>query len=142
MTGMNKRQEVRIAMLRAETARKRILIPRWGEMGLIAGQPRVLNQLAARDRVTQKELADACMIEPATLSRALDKLEAMGYVERGENPECRRSFLIALTEDGRKKAEEVGAAFGEIEDQMMKGFSEEELDWMKALLDRVYENLK
>lgn len=111
-------------------------------MGLIAGQPRVLNQLAARDQVTQKELADACMIEPATLSRALDKLEAMGYVERRENPECRRSFLIALTEDGREKAEEVGAVFHEIEDQMMKGFSEEELDWMKAMLDRISENLK
>ena len=77
---MNRKQEVRDLMFRTEMARKRKIHPVWGEMGLIAGQPRVLSQLYIKDKVTQKELAAACCIEPATLSRALDRLEAMGYI--------------------------------------------------------------
>ena len=122
-------------MFRTEMARKRRIHPVWTDMGLIAGQPRVLSQLFIKDHITQKELAEACCIEPATLSRALDRLEAMGYIIRNDNPQCRRSFLISLTEEGKKMAVKVKDTFED-------GFSDEEMDTVISLVSRIYENLR
>lgn len=139
---MNRKQELRDLLFRTEMARKRRIHPVWCDMGLIAGQPRVLSQLFIKDRITQKELADACCIEPATLSRALDRLEDMGYIVRNDNPQCRRSFLISLTEEGHKMAEIVQETFEGLEETMMAGLSEEELETMIALTSRIYENMR
>ncbi len=139
---MNKRQLIRDTMFRVEMMRKRRLHPVWTKMGLIAGQPRVLFQLSQKDRITQKELSDACCIEPTTLSRALDRLEAMGYITRNDNPDCRRSFLIEITGEGRSMAEQVYQTFTEVEVQMMQGFTEEEMDVLEGMLERIYDNLK
>lgn len=139
---MDKKREVRNLMFQTEMARRRCFYPVWAELGLIAGQPRVLSQLLIKDHITQKELSEFCYVDPTTLSRALDKLESMGYVCRKENPGCRRSFLIALTEEGRLEALKVQEVFADMEEQMLGGFSEQELDVLKGMLDRVYENLK
>lgn len=129
-------------MFRTEMARKRRVHPTWADLGLIAGQPRVLTNLLIKDRITQKELSDACSFDPATLSRALDRLEAMGYITRNENPGCRRSFLIALTDEGRTMAGQVKQVFSNVEAQMLEGFSEEEMDVFLGLLTRMYDNIK
>lgn len=139
---MDRKYELRNLMFRTEWARKRQLHPIWAKMGLIAGQPRVLSHLYVRDQVTQRELSDACSIDPATLSRALDRLEDMGYITRNDNPGCRRSYLVVLTEEGRKVAGQVHQVFHEIEEQMVKGFSEEEMETLYGLMDRIYQNLQ
>ena len=139
---MNKKQKIRDMMFCVEMMRKRRLHPVWAKMGLIAGQPRVLFQLSQKDRITQKELSDACCIEPATLSRALDRLEAMGYITRNDNPDCRRSFLIEITEEGKSIADKVCQTFAEVEERRPEGFSAEEMDLMENMLGRMYENLK
>ena len=139
---MDRKQEVRDLMFRTEMARKRRIHPVCTEMGLIAGQPRVLSQLFIKDKITQKELAEACCIEPATLSRALDRLEAMGYIIRNDKPQCRRSFLISLTEAGKKMAVKVKETFEGLEEEMMEGISDEEMDTIISLVSRIYDNLR
>lgn len=142
MTNMSKKQDIRELLFQIEMARKRRIIPVWSEMGLIAGQPRVLTKLLMKDHITQKELSDVCGFEPATLSRALDRLEAMGYITRNDNPGCRRSFLIALTEEGKAIAGRVRQVFVEVEEEMMQGLSEEEMETLFGLLGRVYQNIQ
>lgn len=139
---MNEKQKIRDMMFRVEMMRKRSLHPVWAEMGLIAGQPRVLFQLRQKDRITQKELSDACSIDPTTLSRALDRLETMGYITRNDNPDCRRSYLIEMTGEGKMIAEQVYQTFSQVEEQMLQGFSEEEMAALENMLGRIYENLK
>ncbi len=102
----------------------------------------MLSQLFIKDKITQKELAEACCIEPATLSRALDRLEAMGYIIRNDNPQCRRSFLISLTEAGKKMAVKVKETFEGLEEEMMEGISDEEMDTIISLVSRIYDNLR
>ena len=41
------------------------------------------------------------------MSRALDKLEQSGLLKRSTNPQCRRSWLISLTEEGNSLADKV-----------------------------------
>lgn len=139
---MKEAERFRELLYLIETRWKGRMQPVLGSMGLIAGQPRVLTRLLIKDCVTQKELADACGMEPATLSRVLDKLEDMDYIIRKQNPGSRRSFHIALTPIGRQKAEAVKAAFKEQERQLVKGFGQKEIQSLTDAMERVYSNLK
>ena len=55
----------------------------------------------------QREIAEVLMINPSSLSEAIDKLEADRYLERNVDPDDRRATLITLTEKGRARAYEV-----------------------------------
>lgn len=129
-------------MLKAELARKGRLHPVWNQIGLIAGQPRVLSKLLKKDDVTQKELSVASGVDPATLSRLLDRLEAMGFIRREEHPTCRRALRIVLTDSGREKAGEVREIFQSLETQMFQDFSEKEMETFNELLERTVRNLQ
>lgn len=138
---MDQRQKTRDILFRMEMARKRRMHPIWGTLGLIAGQPRVLSELCYNENITQKELAELSSLEPATLSRSLDRLEEMGYILRNGNPDCRRSFLITLTEKGKQMADCVWKEFGDLENLMFAGFSEDEMTQLHSYIERIYGNL-
>ncbi len=136
------KREIREAMGRMEAARKRILHPYFQKLGLTPGQPRILNKLFERDHVSQRELADRCSMDVATLSRSLDKLEEAGYVSRQKHPDCRRSFLIVLTETGREKAAEVHENFSRMDGQIWKGIDEEEMERFLSCARKIIRNLE
>lgn len=46
------------------------------------GQARILAYLSSHSSVTQKEIADRCMLDVTTMSRVLNKLEEMGLISR------------------------------------------------------------
>ena len=136
------KKEIREAMLRMEAARKRILHPYFQKLGLTPGQPRILNKLFEKDHVSQRELADRCSMDVATLSRSLDKLEEAGYVSRLKHPDCRRSFLIVLTEEGRKKAGEVHENFNRIDERIWNGIEEKRMEDFLSCAERIIRNLE
>lgn len=141
---LEKKDEIRRILMRLEGSRKRLLRPGFLELGLTLGmgQPRILNQLSRKDGISQRELADLCDMDVTTLSRTLDRLEEAGWLERKKHPECRRSFAICLTEEGRKKAAGVRAGFERLDQQICQGFSEEELETLRGFLKRMEENLE
>ena len=53
------------------------------------GQARILAYLSSHSSVTQKEIADRCMLDVTTMSRVLNKLEEMGLISRQRDPGCR-----------------------------------------------------
>ena len=78
--------EFREVLWNIQQVKKQKLGPAFSEIGLTAGQPRVLTRLLKKDGITQKELSDICLIDSTTLSRILDKLEQMGLILRQNNP--------------------------------------------------------
>ncbi len=113
------------------------------EIGLTPGQgqARILAFLDTHSSVTQREIADACMLDVTTMSRTLDKLEAQGLILRGRDPQCRRSYQISLTEEGSAKAVQVREGFHKMEEKLCAGFREEEIQELNRQLMRVKENL-
>ena len=91
--------------------------------------------------MNQKELSDACLIEVTTMSRTIDRLEKMGLVKRESNPACRRSWTIALTEEGGEMADKVIEIFEMTDGIMKSGMSEDELEILSAGLEKVKSNL-
>lgn len=106
------------------------------------GQARILAYLSSHSSVTQKEIADRCMLDVTTMSRVLNKLEEMGLISRQRDPGCRRAYQIGLTEAGRQKAEEVNRGFERLEEMLCRELSEEEISSLTTGLKKVKESLE
>lgn len=130
--------------LNIELLRRKLIRPYFIELGLTVGQgfPRILKTLRTLNRpVTQKELADICILDVTTMSRALDKLEQSGLLNRSTNPQCRRSWLISLTEEGNSLADKVIEIFHMTDDIFIKNLSETEITTLITLLGKIENNL-
>lgn len=106
------------------------------------GQARILAYLSSHSSVTQKEIADRCMLDVTTMSRVLNKLEEMGLISRQRDPGCRRAYQIGLTEAGRQKAKEVNRGFERLEEMLCRELSEEEIGSLTTGLKKVKESLE
>lgn len=135
---------IRELMARGERARKQIFSPLLSEFGLTPGQgqARILYYLLLKNHVTQKELADNCHFEVTTMSRNLDKLEKLGLIIRQNNPDCRRSFLICLTDKGIAEAKEIKKVFEQFEQIVSEGITKEEIEVFLKVMTRMCDNME
>ena len=126
-----------------EMLRRRFIRPYFIELGLTVGQgqPRILKELLFEGSMTQKKLADACLLDVTTMSRTLDRMEQAGLLVRESNPDCRRSWLIALTEKGMDIAKKVQQIFEETDKIYCSNLSEKEAEQLFVLLQKVADNI-
>jgi len=54
-------------------------------------------------QVTPARLADEVSLTRSAITSALDALEKSGYLVRGQHPEDRRSVVVTLTPEGRRR---------------------------------------
>ena len=112
------------------------------ETGLSIGQPKVLDYLKEHDGTTQREIAAACQIEPASLTSILNGMEKANLIERKTLDGNRRSWHIFLTEKGKEQLKCVDAAFTEIEQTALQGFTAAEQQALCAYLLRIHKNFE
>ena len=97
------------------------------------GQSNVLAFLAQNPDVTQKELAEALGVIPASLSEVLAKLERKGFVQREKDESDRRFTRVRLTEEGEKALEQPEDALTE----PFQALSPEEQETLRQLLAKL-----
>ncbi len=138
------RQRLREILFQIELLKRRKVQRFLLEIGLTPGQgqARILIYLSSHSSVTQKEIADGCMLDVTTMSRVLNKMEEMGLISRRRDPGCRRAYQIGLTEAGRQKAKEVDRGFKRLEEILCRDLSEEEIRSLTAGLEKVKESLE
>jgi DNA-binding MarR family transcriptional regulator len=124
----------------ARLARKRIE-HRMRGLGLTRAQWSVLAHLARHEGIKQNALAAILEIEPITLARILDRLEAAGYVERRHHPEDRRAWLPYLTEKAHPLLDQLFAFGAATREEALAGFSEAEREHLIDLLLRMKSNI-
>jgi DNA-binding MarR family transcriptional regulator len=66
--------------------------------GMTRAQWGILIRLEQQPGLLQKELAEILEVEPITVARLIDRLEARGMVERRADPTDRRCWRLHLTE--------------------------------------------
>jgi DNA-binding MarR family transcriptional regulator len=70
---------------------------RWARAyGLTRAQGLILARLARQPGMTQNEMAGLCEVEPITVGRLVDRLEARGLLERRLDPSDRRIRRLHL----------------------------------------------
>jgi len=81
------------------------------EHGLTTAQFEFLRIIGGRDRCRVNDLAHEIAITVGATSKAVDRLEAAGWVLRRPNPDNRRSSFIVLTTQGRQLLDAAAATF-------------------------------
>lgn len=89
---------------------------------------------------TVAELARQCSLDGGAMTRTLDRLEAKGLCERARSEDDRRVVNIHLTEAGRQAAAGIPAVLCHVQNSYLDGFSREEFETLKNLMQRVLVN--
>ena len=130
------------AFIKTIKAHRKTCDHHFNEIGMTAGQPKILDYLARHSGCSQKELSQNCHIEPATTTSILSALERQGLIYREANQQDRRILNVYLTEEGIRRQKQVRMIFEQIDDQCFDGFSEQERQQTIDYLNRIYENLR
>ena len=69
-------------------------------------------------------------------------MEKSGFITRGINQESRRSDRIELTDQGRRYAKIWRKNYQDMEERMLKGFSDQEREQFAEYLLRSYQNFQ
>lgn len=114
----------------------------WGkwiaEWGVTPVQGLVLNFLHDNDRITSGDLGRRAMLDSATLTGVLDRLENAGFIARQAHPDDRRAVLVCLTPEGRRLASRLYACMQDANAAFLaEHLSKEERKVLKMLLAKV-----
>jgi DNA-binding MarR family transcriptional regulator len=115
------------------------LSERLAPSNVTAVQGVVLNFLSEQDAVTSKQLGQRTKLDSANLTGILDRLEAMGLVERRPNPADRRAILICLSRKGKKVASDVHSVIQKANRELLTGFGAQEERGLKAMLRQIHD---
>ena len=110
-------------------------------LNLHVGQEMLLLQLWNNDGLMQSELVQLMGVEPATVSRIIDRMASSGWVERRKDSEDRRVSRVYLTPDGCALQQPVRAAWQRLEEISMANFSIEERVLFRRFLAQLVSNL-
>src|SRR5262245_42589377 len=99
----------------------------------------LLREATRAGGASQRELADLMHIEPPTLVRHLDRLEADGYVERRADPEDRRRLLVFVTPSGRRRLAELHKVAERTDTDLRSILTDTEIDSLGDALLRIHE---
>ncbi len=102
--------------------------------GMTRAQWQLLIRLETQPGILQKELAEILEVEPITVARLVDRLEARGMVERRADPMDRRCWRLHLTEQSRPLLGEIDVQLTDMARSLCAGLDEAALcTTMKAL---------
>jgi MarR family transcriptional regulator, transcriptional regulator for hemolysin len=95
--------------------------------GMTRAQWTILLSLERQPGLLQKELAELLEVEPITVARLVDRLEARGMVERRADPTDRRCWRLHLTDNSRPLMSEIVTQVEELAEIATEGLSDETL---------------
>lgn len=87
-------------------------------------------------------IARATMLSPSGMTHRIDQLEAAELIERVPDPTSRRTAPVALTEQGRGKAEDLARSLAEVEQQLLEALTDREQAQLDTLLTKVLDSLE
>ncbi|SFB50329.1 DNA-binding transcriptional regulator, MarR family [Cohnella sp. OV330] len=106
-----------------------------------SGQYLILMAIANKEPITQKALSEELLLDKTTITKAIAKLEAEGYVRREPDPADNRYHLLYLTEAGGDVVPKVKEALNRVSNQSLVGINEDEYALMLSLLKKVIGNM-
>lgn len=112
------------------------------EVGLYRGQPPILMLLYKNDGMSQKEMARALNLSPATMTVTLKRMEKAGLVLREMDEHDQRILRVHLSEKGREMCETGESRIGVVTAELLEGFTLEEQQQLNEYLGRIARNME
>lgn len=102
--------------------------------GMTRAQWSILIRLEIQPGLLQKELAELLEVEPITVARLIDRLEARRMVERRPDPMDRRCWRLHLTDASRPLMNEIDSQLGQLASITTHGLDDATLQNFDAVL--------
>jgi DNA-binding MarR family transcriptional regulator len=110
------------------------------ELGLYRGQPRLLHVLWEHEGRTHSELAERLHVQPATITKMLQRMQEAGFVQRRRDSEDQRVSRVYLTAAGREIQERVRQVWWQLEEEALADFAPEERALLYRFLVQIRDN--
>lgn len=94
----------------------------------------VLSCLWQREFATPKQISEILCLETSTISGVLDRMQKKGLIDRVINREDRREVRVIPTEKGKALEEPISKIIDEVNEEVLKCFSEGEIQALKNQL--------
>ncbi|HEY0668685.1 MAG TPA: MarR family transcriptional regulator, partial [Sphingobacteriaceae bacterium] len=101
----------------------------------------VIKTLNLHNDKNQSDLAELIGKDQPTFTRIADLLCKKGLIERKSHETDRRSFIIHLTNEGRKRVTEWSPKMAEIRNKAWENLTENDYDHLRRILNTIYNNL-
>jgi DNA-binding MarR family transcriptional regulator len=111
------------------------------DLAMTAAQLKIVARLTHNEGIGQAALAAILDLEPMTLSRHVDRMEAAGLVERRPDPHDRRARQLFTTAKSRALLQPMRARAAAVYEQVLAGMSDAEREALYAGLETVIANL-
>ena len=102
--------------------------------GMTRAQWGILAWLERQPGLSQKELSEILEVEPITVSRLIDRLEARGMVERRPDPKDRRIWRLHLRAPAHPVLREIDRQRAQMRAMVTDGLDDETLETMTEAL--------
>jgi MarR family transcriptional regulator for hemolysin len=109
--------------------------------GMTRAQWIILARLERQPNISQNEMAAICEVEPITVGRLVDRLEAHGLVQRCPDPTDRRVRRLQLLPAAKPILEEIARQRQWMSEKLTAGVDERALDNLSETLLLVKDNL-
>ncbi|MGW6379340.1 MarR family winged helix-turn-helix transcriptional regulator [Rhodococcus sp. NPDC055112] len=107
---------------------------RLADLGLRTRHYLILQALAEAGARSQLELGNQLRIDPTTMVSSIDHLEGLGLAGRTRDPQDRRRFLVAITDEGRHAAAESDRLLASLNEQTLADLDPSRRDDLHQLL--------
>ena len=114
---------------------------REAQIPLSRSQCAVLIRVARDEGLSQATLAHCLDIEPIALVRIIDRLEALGFVERRFNPRDRRVWMLYLTPSAEPVLAEIRRLAKAVDETALAGLPEQIRETLLDTLQHLKTNL-
>ena len=125
----------------AARAMRKAFEERSSAFGLSSAQWRMMVHVCKVGSAPQSRFADLLEIEPISVSRALDRLEAQGWVTRQNDPNDRRVRLVMPTAKALQGFDHIHTIAEQVYGQALAGMSDDEKRILMAGLSTIVTNL-
>ena len=113
-----------------------------GAVGLTTITTRILVSLKLLGGLSVNDLCVHAIAEQPTMSRALDRLENEGLVERYADTDDSRIRMVRLTKAGEAKYHDIWPVIADQNQAMMKGISTADQETSRRVLAKMLENIR
>jgi DNA-binding MarR family transcriptional regulator len=102
----------------------------------------ILYHLWKEDCLSQQELCNRTFRDKPSITRLIDNLEKQKLVKRISSTEDKRINLVCLTEGAKELQDTTLRIANETMDEALVGVTRDEIEMVKTVLQKVYDNLK
>lgn len=106
-------------------------------LGLYPGQPQMLMALMHREDISQRELAEAMSVKPATLTVMLRRMAGKGLVQRHTDEHDQRVTRLRLTPEGRAVVMRLKDTIEQMGKDIFVTLTQEERRQLSDMLERL-----